>query len=155
MWPTERIRGGHTSVRAMPRSYQVTPVDPRAATGDTAKASQTQSRSTGEKRVSPPPPGSQTDKPDDTDRRGRRLSLRRRAGRSALWRRDLPWRGCGTQLRQRRRFPVRSLPELWGDANRGREAAGTVKEQQPREAAAEIGRGTGRVSSPTMRVSGG
>src|SRR3954463_7441973 len=84
MWPTEWIRGGHTSVRAMPRSYQVTPVDPRAATGDTAKASQTQSRSTGKKRVSPPPPGSQTDEPDDTDRRGRRLSLRRGAGRPGV-----------------------------------------------------------------------
>ena len=26
IWPTERISGGHTSVGAMPRSYQVTPV---------------------------------------------------------------------------------------------------------------------------------
>src|SRR3954452_21890085 len=97
MWPTERIRGGHTSVKAMPRSYQVTPVDPRAATGDTAKASQTQSRSTGEKRVSPPPPGSQTDEPDDTDRRGRRLSLRRRAGAPRRHGRDLPRHERGRQ----------------------------------------------------------
>jgi hypothetical protein len=37
------------------------------ATGDTAKASQTH-KSTGVKRVSPPPSESQTDESDDTDR---------------------------------------------------------------------------------------
>src|SRR5205807_9474007 len=36
--------GGQTSVGAMPRSYQVTPVDPWAATGDKTQASQATSR---------------------------------------------------------------------------------------------------------------
>ena len=57
----------------MPRSYEVTPTDPRAATGDTAKAGQTQ-RPTGEKRVSPPPPERQTDEPDNTDRQDQVLT---------------------------------------------------------------------------------
>ncbi len=50
-----------------------------AAAGDTAKAGQTQ-KGRQAKRVSPPPSESQTDEPDDTDRRTVRLSLRRFGG---------------------------------------------------------------------------
>ncbi len=39
--------------------------------------------STGEKRVSPPPSESQTDEPDDTDRRTPSFSLRRIGGRAS------------------------------------------------------------------------
>jgi hypothetical protein len=49
------------------------------AAGDTAKAGQT-TRSTGEKRVSPPPTDSQTDQPDNTDQPACRFSLRGEAG---------------------------------------------------------------------------
>ena len=67
-WPGERISGGHTSVGAMPRSYEVTPkvLGWRRAT---RLKPVRPNRSTGVKRVSPPPSESQTDEPDDTDRR--------------------------------------------------------------------------------------
>ena len=48
------------------------------ATGDTAKAGQTQ-KSTGVKRVSPPPSERQTDESDDTESPDLRFSLRRQA----------------------------------------------------------------------------
>jgi hypothetical protein len=66
--PTERISGGHTSVGAMPRSYEVTPkvLGWRRAT---RLKPVRPNRPTGVKRVSPPPSESQTDEPDDTDHR--------------------------------------------------------------------------------------
>ena len=78
--PTERIPGGHTSVGAMPRSYQVTPaiLDGGGRHGKSRSDPKVDRR----KRVSPPPSESQTDEPDDTDRRGVSFSLRRGAG---LW----------------------------------------------------------------------
>ena len=78
---TPRLGRCHAPIKSRRRSS--------AAAGDTAKAGQTQTRSTGEKRVSPPPSESQTDEPDDTDRRNTRFSLRRAldlsCGGSWLW----------------------------------------------------------------------
>ena len=50
----EWTSGGHGLLRALPRSYQVTPETPRPATSDTAKGSQA-NRPTASKRVSSPP----------------------------------------------------------------------------------------------------
>jgi hypothetical protein len=66
--PTERISGGHTSVGAMPRSYEVTPKVLGWRRARRLKPVRP-NRPTGVKRVSPPPSESQTDEPDDTDRR--------------------------------------------------------------------------------------